>query len=59
MNKIIITEEQYKEYERIRVSGVTNMWDTKIICGLTNLKPEQVNEIRRDYGALREWFTGV
>ncbi len=56
--KIKITKEQYMEFERIRVSGDINMWDTETICELTDLKFEQVEEIRSNYSELREKFIG-
>lgn len=58
MSKIKITEEQYMQFEEVRVSGVTNMWDTRTICEFTDLTGDQVREIRKNYSELREKFIG-
>ena len=53
---VYITKGKFLDFEDVRVSGVTNMWNTKTICGLTDLTPEEVRIIRRDYGRFKEKY---
>ena len=55
----MITKEDFMDYERIRESGVTNMFDIRTVISLSdNLDKEKCLEIMRDYSKLREQYLG-
>lgn len=54
-----ITEQQFTEYERVRQSGVTNMFDLKRVSRLSGLKREVILVIQKNYGALAVKFPQV
>ena len=51
-----ITEDQFNRYEGVRVSGVTNMFNIKVIIEITDLTKEQILEIMRNYKELSKKF---
>lgn len=53
---IYITKERFQEFERVRLSGVTNMWHTSNICKLSKLIEDEVSEIRKNYSAYKEKY---
>ncbi len=57
--KVDITEEDFKAYERVRASGVTNMWDTNRVCNLSGLEKEKVITIMGNYGDLEKEYPNV
>lgn len=52
----MITKEEFEAYERIRVSGVTNMFVVNVVEDLSGLSREKILEIIHDYSALREKY---
>ena len=52
----MITRDDWIAYEEIRSSGVTNMWDVKLVCELSGLDKEQAMEIMKNYSKLKEQF---
>ena len=52
----MITKEQFLEYERVRVSGVTNMFDVSTVGALTGLTRSELIEIMQNYLSLREKY---
>ncbi len=55
-DKIKITKNTFLQFEEVRISGFTNMWDTKNICNLTTLTRDEVNYIRQNYGKLAKKY---
>jgi hypothetical protein len=51
-----ITKEKFDEYERVRQSGATNMFDVRMVCNLSWLSREEVLSIMNNYGELEEKF---
>ena len=51
-----ITKSQYQRYERVRRSGVTNMFDVRRVMKLAALTREQCIAIMQDYSRLKEQF---
>ena len=56
-----ITKEQFQSYEKVRVSGATNMWDTKYVSELSDgvLSSGDALEIIKQYGSLAELYPEV
>ena len=56
-----ITKEQFQAYEDVRVSGLTNMWDTKYVSELSDgvLSSGDALEIIKQYGSLAELYPEV
>ena len=54
----MITKEQFKKFERVRRSGVTNMFDINKVKELTGLTKEQLIWIMKDYDYYRRKFYG-
>ena len=54
------SKEQFKDYIRIQISGVTNMCDIKTVCALswTGLTRENCLYIMRNYSDLRKEYIG-
>ena len=50
MTKVIITKDKFNQYESIRISGITNMFDVKRVISLSNnLTREETFNIMRNY----------
>ena len=54
-----ITKEEFRRYEGVRASGVTNMWDTKTVENLSGLDRETVLEIMKQYSELNKLWPDV
>ena len=54
-----VTEEQLEKYERIRRSGVTNMFDTKQVSFYSGLEKPVILAIWNHYGELHDKFPNV
>ena len=50
---------EFKRYERVRVSGVTNMFDVNTVQRLSGLPRDKIFEIMKQYGNLMEKFPDV
>lgn len=57
--KIDITEEDFKAYERVRASGQTNMFAVGVVCDLSGLEREKVMTIMENYEKLVEEYPEV
>ena len=53
---IKITKEQFLAYERVRKSGITNMFNTKMVRRYSGLTREQVLEITASYYNLSDKY---
>ena len=51
-----ITKEQFMAYERVRQSGVTNMFDVRTVQMLSGLSKENIVEIMDTYSVLKDKY---
>ena len=51
-----ITKKQFKLYEMVRRSGITNMFDITKVSELSQLKHNIILEIMKKYTTLREKY---
>ena len=57
LNKMAeITEEQFEAYVDVQESGVTNMFDVKTVGRLSGLEKEEIIEIMKNYGTLKDKY---
>jgi len=54
-----ITKEEFEAYEKVRASGVTNMFAVNVVCELSGLDREKVMEIMKTYQKLMDKFPEV
>lgn len=55
-----ISEEQFRDYENVRCSGMTNMLDVNMVCRLSDdLDKDLCLCIMKNYGNLMEKYPGV
>lgn len=52
-----ITKKQFDAYEAVRDSGVTNMFNIKIVKELSGLDQDVIFTIMENYNSLREKFS--
>ena len=51
-----ITKEQFEAYVDVQMSGVTNMFDVKLVGELSGLEKEQIMKIMVDYRTLKDKY---
>lgn len=51
-----ITKEQFLAYENVRQSGVTNMFNVKVVNEMSGLDKETIFEIMKKYGELAKKY---
>ena len=51
-----ITKEQFEAYVDVQMSGVTNMWNVKLVGELSGLEEEKIMEIMKNYGTLKDKY---
>ena len=61
MNKKInemekITKEQFEAYVDVQESGVTNMFNAKLVGELSGLEKDEIIEIMKNYGTLKDKY---
>lgn len=56
MADVEMTADKFKQFELVRQSGVTNMWDTDFIMSITTLSDEEISAIRKNYSKYKEEF---
>ncbi len=54
-----ITKKEFEDYETVRYSGVTNMFDTKTVSKLSGLDKDKILEIMKQYGSLIKKYPEV
>jgi len=54
--KMKITKKQFKSYVDVQKSGITNMWNIKLVCDISGLKEEEAFFIMKNYKELNEEF---
>ncbi len=57
MKDIKITKDEFKAYLAVQLSGVTNMFDTRIVSKLADLSREKILFIMENYGRLKSRFS--
>ena len=53
-----ITKEQFEAYVDVQMSGVTNMWNVKLVSELSGLEEEEIMTIMKSYGELKDKYDG-
>jgi len=54
-----ITKEQFQAYEDVRESGITNMFDSRVVSKYSGLNREQIVEIMKRYEDLMTLYPEV
>jgi hypothetical protein len=54
----MMEKEKFMAYERVRESGVTNMFDVKTVEQLSGLSKSEIMDIMQNYGELKEKYIG-
>jgi len=57
--QIEISKEEFEAYEKVRSSGVTNMFDVNKVCILSRLDRDKVKAIMKHYNSLMEKYPDV
>mgnify|MGYP001582726168 CR=1 FL=1 len=55
----LISREDFKAYECVRASGVTNMWDVSVVEDLSGLDRDTIHAIMGNYHDLNIKYPGV
>lgn len=55
----IITEEMFTAYEEVRASGITNMFDLRVVCDHSGLSRVEALTIMKNYHALTTQYPNV
>ena len=51
-----ITKENFEAYVDVQESGVTNMWNVKLVGQLSGLEEEKIMTIMKSYGELKDKY---
>ena len=51
-----ITKEQFEAYVDVQMSGITNMFDVRTVGELSGLEKEEIMEIMKNYGMLKDKY---
>ena len=51
-----ITKEQFEAYVYVQESGITNMFNVKLVGELSGLEKEQIMTIMTNYGELKDKY---
>ena len=51
-----ITKEQFEAYVDVQMSGITNMFDVRTVGELSGLEKEEIMEIMKNYGELKDKY---
>ena len=54
-----ITKEEFEKYEKVRDSGVTNMFMVSTVCDLSGLTKDKVMDIMCNYDELMKMYPEV
>lgn len=54
----MVTKDEFMEYEKCRQSGVTNMFDVRMVEFITGLDRAKIIEVMKSYGELRDKYMG-
>ena len=57
LNKMTeITKEQFEAYVDVQMSGITNMFNVKLVGELSGLEKDEIMEIMKNYGTLKDKY---
>ena len=51
-----ITQEQFEAYVDVQMSGVTNMWNVKLVGEISGLEEKEIMTIMKHYGKIKEKY---
>ena len=51
-----ITKENFEAYVDVQESGITNMFDVRMVQSLSGLEKEEIMEIMKNYGTLKDKY---
>ena len=51
-----ITQDDFNAYERVRESGVTNMFAINVVSDYSGLNKDKIVSIMKNYGALHDKY---
>ena len=51
-----ITKEQFEAYLDVQESGITNMFNAKLVGELSGLNKEEIIEIMKNYGTIKDKY---
>ena len=51
-----ITKKQFEAYVGVQESGITNMFDVRMVKSLSGLEKEQIMTIMKSYGELKDKY---
>ena len=46
----------FEKYEKVKISGITNMWNVKLVCELTGLTREEWLKIMKNYAGFKNKY---
>ena len=52
----MVSKEEFEEYERIRMSGVANMFNLKLVEQISNLNRDTILDIMQNYELYNERY---
>jgi hypothetical protein len=52
----VISKRQFLSVEKVRESGITNMYDLEAVSGLTGLEKDVIKQIYKEYEKLEEMY---
>ena len=52
----VISKRQFLSVEKVRESGITNMYDLEAVSGLTGLEKDVIKQIYNEYEKLEEMY---
>ena len=52
----MVSKEDFLAYEDVRLSGITNMFDTRMVQELSGLDRETILDIMNNYGEYRKKY---
>ena len=53
------SKENFEAYERVRQSGLTNMFDTRVVSELSGLERNEILAVMNNYDALMKKYPDV
>ncbi len=51
-----ITKDQFEAYVDVQMSGITNMWNVKLVGEISGLEEKEIMTIMKNYGKLKEKY---
>jgi hypothetical protein len=54
-----ITKEEFEAYEKVRRSGVTNMYAVNVVSSYSGLSKNKIIDIMKNYDALMKQYPNV